>query len=212
MTGALKKFTTTLRQTSLDNDDNKNEYMTESEIDVLNFDEIKSCYSGRYLSNNVKLTPASNDALFIGKEKIIFIEFKNGGIDDKENNEIFRKIYDSLLIFFEIYSELGLSERIKQNNISYSRQNIEYVLVYNKDTYNKNNKRGNTIQTIKGIERQLQNSESRDLMYKILSQRGNKQFILFGIDRFEGYLFKKVYTLTKEEFNRIFIPILESQI
>ena len=54
MTGALKKFTTTLRQTSLDSDDNKNEYMTESEINVLNFDKIKNCYFGRYLSNNSK--------------------------------------------------------------------------------------------------------------------------------------------------------------
>lgn len=54
---------------------------------------------------------------------MIFIEFKNGIISQTVNYELRLKIYESLLILLDIINE----------NISFSRKKISYILVYNED-------------------------------------------------------------------------------
>ena len=216
MENNLSECEITLKDASYDS--SHKEYMTECDIKVLNFDRIKGHYINKYLSG-INPDLKSNDVLCFSKEGLVFIEFKNGCIDAVENNKIILKIYDSLFIFFEVCSELGFSKQIVQNSITYSRKNIEYILVYNKDRYNvQKGKLKDTPQTMKGVERQLekagekiereklQHSISRD---SILKRYG--KIILFGLDRYKGYLFKNVYTLTKEEFNNKFVPRLENQ-
>lgn len=192
----------TLKETSKDTAKNPAEYMTDCNIPVFDFDRIKDWYTHNFLKG-VNLTPASNDALFVSEKRIIFLEFKNGKIAGIENNEIYRKIYDSLLMLLD--QKMECSQFIKgfEGDISFSRKHIEYVLVYNQEKYDKNDK---TKQDTNGKERQQarnqpQSSVHRDQLYETFRVLGNQELIKFGLDRFEKYLFKKVHTYNKEEFN-----------
>ena len=70
----FKDNMTTFKETSYDKDGKEPRYMTNSEIQVINFDKVKNWYiKDMFLSS----TPCSNDALYIGKDnKIFFVEFK----------------------------------------------------------------------------------------------------------------------------------------
>lgn len=191
----------TLKETSKDKAKNPAEYMTDCNIPVFDFDRIKDWYTHNFLKG-VSLTPASNDALFVSEKRIIFLEFKNGKIDGIENNEIYRKIYDSLLMLLD--QKMECSQFIKgfESDISFSRKHIEYVLVYNQEKYNKYKTRQDKIgQERQQIWDQPQPSAHRDQLYKTIRALGNQELIKFGLDRFEKYLFKKVHTYNKEEFN-----------
>ena len=77
---------TTLKETSKDNHDGNDIYMTESTLNVVNFDEVKLEY---VRGLGVPETPASIDALFLDNfGEYYFIEFKNGYIDRKKIFEI----------------------------------------------------------------------------------------------------------------------------
>lgn len=191
-----------LRNTSYDRE--HNDYMTESNIKVIDFDKVKNNYVA-YNISNVDPHPRSNDALYISKDGVwFFIEFKNGNVDDKVNFEINKKIYDSLFILFDIKF---VQNKIKFNNcISFTRENMNYILVYNKDIYDKNKK---TRLTEIGLKRQekrlLQKSKSRDILKKSIMKLSGENLILFGLDHFKGYFFKNVFTYTKEEFEKEFV-------
>lgn len=74
------KNQSTLKQTS--HDSTNNEYMVEDEtIPVYNYDAVTSAYTSR---EKLQRTPCSNDALYVDEKHIIFIEFKNGSVD--QNN------------------------------------------------------------------------------------------------------------------------------
>ena len=194
----------TLHQASFDSDGKA--YMTESTLPCFDFDGIKEWYIKEKIPN-VKPSPASNDALLIGENGMVFIEFKNGKIDNAENNRIIQKIYDSLLILFDRAVDMGWFREDFQADISYTRNHMEYVLVYNEEKYAS---RFPTAQTKKGMERQkLQASVCRDKINKYVRRRGNRALVKFGLDRFRGYVFKEVYTLTESEFNAEFIPTLK---
>lgn len=76
----LRDNVSTLKETSIDTHDNNNiKYMTASEREAINFDNVKKEYI-----KNLALTdePKSNDALFINKnDDLVFVEFKNGYMD-----------------------------------------------------------------------------------------------------------------------------------
>ena len=78
------------------------EYMTYSKMKVIDFDEFKN----QYVSENKIKSEAikSNDALYFGRDKDYFIEFKNGKITNEIVFDIRKKIYDSILIFCDYYS------------------------------------------------------------------------------------------------------------
>lgn len=182
------------------------EYMTESEITAIDFDKVKDSYIINNLES-VNPNPKSNDALYISDNKTwTFIEFKNGIIDDKVNFELNKKIYDSLSILFDIDFTNSNIEFI--NCISFTRKNMNYMLVYNKEK----NKSINTTNHKAGEKRQknkvsLQNSESRDYLGKSISRRAGREFIKFGLDQFKGYFFNEVFTYTKEEFENEFVKM-----
>ena len=179
------KNKSSLKETSKDDADKKIiKYMINSEIEVIDFDKVKNDYI-----KDLKLydTPKSNDALYINKNEIYFIEFKNGNMD-KEIYNVKRKIFDSLLIFTDIINK----------GISYTRENLNYILVYNKD-YSKTNKN-------EWDKREVQESKAFDKLSSSLNQLGNIEPDSFGLKKqFERLYFKRVYTYTQKEFEEKFV-------
>lgn len=156
--------------------------MTNSEIQVINFDKVKESYISEMKLPN---TPCSNDALYIGKdEKIFFVEFKNGVMKKEKIFNVYYKIYDSLLIFNDIVGE----------NISFCRKNLYFILVYNEGKNScENDKVG-------------QQDSSKAIISKYVHNKAKKKFVRFGLDRFEKIYFKEVFTYTEYEFEKIFLP------
>lgn len=182
-------------------------YMVDSELEVCNFDNIKEWY----VQNVVPFAnpnPKSNDALYFAENECYFIEFKNGKIDNSINFELNKKIYDSLFILFDLKYLDCHGENV--DSISYTRENMNYILVYNEERYIK---AGDTVQTREGRKRQnveLTESQHRDKLFGTIRQLANEDFIKFGLDQFKNYLFKNVYTYTVKEFQEKFIDMQKS--
>lgn len=171
----LKKSISTLKRTS--KDDTNSIYMSESSIRVVNFDKIPPIYAKGKGWTSI---PKSNDALYINNEKWYFIEFKNGNIN---KSDLYRKIYDSLIMLIELGIIAGLND---------SRDKINYILVYNSAKYPV-----------------AQKSESRDKNYAYIYERAGQEERLFDIEDFEGYLFQETHTYTKEMFQEKFVAVME---
>jgi len=174
----------TLKETSKSNHNGSATYMTESILNVVNFDAVKLEYV-RDLS--VFETPASNDALFFDNfDNCYFIEFKSGYIDRKKTFEIRLKIFDSLLIFTDIVG----------SGVSFTRNKMSYILVYNEGK--------NPLP--EGMACGMQVSLSRESIAKyIIERRAKKKYIRFNLERFEGLYFKDVYTYTEDDFESEFV-------
>lgn len=171
----LRSHLCTLEKASLD--DSNEENMSHSKIKVINFDKIAKEYAKK---QKIPKLPTSNDALYISSDnKWFFIEFKNGSIDKAE---LFRKIYDSLLMLLEL-------EIIE--NLDFSRENIYYILAYNSDKKAK-----------------IPATESLEKNYRYLYSLAKTEQRLFDIRKFEKFLFKEAHTYTIELFREKFeIPM-----
>lgn len=174
----LSGYICTLKKASTDT--SNNEPMCESLIKVVNFDRVPNKYAqGRGWSG----VPKSNDALYIDiHDQWFFIEFKNGEV---HKDDIYRKLYDSLIMLME----WGIIP-----NFEFIRKNINYILVFNK-----------------GKDKNIQQSVSRDQTYNYIMNLAQQEERLFGIDKFENYLFKETHTYTKGEFDDIFVKIKEQE-
>lgn len=174
----LKNHICTLKKASLDASNTTT--MSNSPLTVINFDKIPNEYSRGKGWPNV---PSSNDALYIIPDgDWYFIEFKNGSI---QKSDVFRKIYDSLIMLIEL-------EIIP--NFQFSRDNIQYILVYNSDKYPK-----------------VQESKNRSANYSYIQKLSQKEERLFEIEKFEKYLFKETHTYTKDIFQKAFVDFMEKQ-
>ncbi len=179
----LSGHISTLKETSKDNHDGSTVYMTGSDFEVVNFDDVKTEYAAPL---RLSVAPKSNDALLINSDNFAtFIEFKNGIFDRDKEFSVRKKIYDSILILSDIINK----------NISFTREHLDYILVYNES---KNQNPKTTYNP----------SESRDLIDKTLLGFGNERLIKFGLERFQGYCFKRVYTYTEKEFEDNFVKTL----
>lgn len=110
----------TLKETSSDDSDKYNiKYMTESDLNVISFDDvIKKYMKDKHFNSFI----FSNDALYITENGTwIFIEFKNGKI---HKDEIYRKIYDSIIM---------LIEKNIITSFDKVRKDFEDILVYNSE-------------------------------------------------------------------------------
>ncbi len=196
----IDKEKSSLKDTSYDSDNGK--YMVDSQLQVCSFDEVKNWY----IKNKIPFVhpvPKSNDALFFGENESSFIEFKNGKIDNEVNFGLNKKIYDSLLILFDLGYVDANGNAV--NSLSYSRANMNYILVYNEEIYSN---AGPTRQTVEGFNRQEERQKEsihRNKLYKTIRNLANQEFIKFGLDQFKNYVFKNVYTYTVEEFEKNFI-------
>ena len=179
----FKNNMTTFKETSYDKDGKEPGYMTNSEIQVINFDKVKDCYIKDMSLSSI---PCSNDALYIGKNnKIFFVEFKNGDLEKNKKMifNVYNKIYDSLLIFNDIV----------QRNISFCRENLYFILVYN-ESKNCSEEREVT-----------QEDSPKAMISKRIHSKAKKKFVRFGLDKFEKIYFKEVFTYTESEFENLFL-------
>lgn len=177
----FKRNSSTLRETSWDKDGVNPGYMTDSDIQVINFDKVKESY---IKDMGLSCTPCSNDALYIGKdEKIYFIEFKNGVVKNNTIFNVYNKVYDSLLIFNDIV----------QKNISFCRENVNFILVYNeiRNPYKEN-------ETNDG-------DSSKAKIGKYFYAKAKRKYVRFGMERFERLYFRDVFTYTEKEFEKNFL-------
>jgi len=175
----LKNFSDTLKNTSIDtSDEDKPEYMTECKKLVVNVDKFKN-----YFIKNMSLTevPKSCDALYMASQNQLFIiEFKNGIINAKKNYEINRKIFESLLMLSEKFSE----------TINFMRKNMYFILVYNENVKHEKEPFENTgVKIVSGY----------------IDKLSHTRLIRFGLHRFKKLYFKDVYTYSKSEFETEFV-------
>lgn len=106
-----------LKETSMDDSDpSAVSYMTESSLEVINFDQVKRRYTNALgLSEN---NAASVDAVIPFSQHIAFVEFKNGKVN---NRNVKDKLRDSLLLFLDITGKTA----------AYARNHLDFILVYN---------------------------------------------------------------------------------
>lgn len=166
-------FKSTLKEASKDNSDKDNiVFMTESDLEVISFDAIKTKYANALnLSEDVA---HSVDALLVKEQNldndIFFIEFKNGKVDGKIKRNIANKVRDSLLIYNDIQTV----------SISDLRKHAVLILVYNES---------------KNIE-----GHHRDYIAQSVMSFAKEELIRFDLERFKHLYFREVHTYTENQF------------
>ena len=176
----LKNNLSTLKEISKDDSETIVEYMTKSILPVVNFDGVKTEYlKSFHLSDELA---KSCDGLLCLNDKDIFIEFKNG--KSINASEIKIKIKESLLILTAI---------IAPDEIFEIKNKGAFILVYNKD------KNPITKQEIK--QKGIQESPSRDFLIRYSLNIGGKEFIRYGLEKFDKF-FNEVHTYCQEDFEK----------
>lgn len=181
----------TIKNTSIDDNIKTDiEYMTESTLEVINFDKVKTDY---VKDMNLCSIPKSCDALFIYSENEWYlIEFKNGTIDDLKNYEVKIKIYESLLILLDLINQ----------SISFSRQHINFILVYNEQKIHTSHQFSNDEFN------KINHSKSLITIQKYVFKLAKEPFVQFGLKHLQKLYFKTVNTYTKAQFESEFIQKL----
>ena len=175
----LNKFPSTMKEASEDNSKSSvDRYMTLSGIPVVKFDAFKDAFI-----KNMALTgtPLSCDVLYMTAQNELFlIEFKNGKIEARKNQDIKIKIFESLLMLSEEFSR----------TIEFTRDNLELILVYNENANHGPKELADTgLNAIK----------------MIVCNLAHIRMIRFGLHRFKKLYFKDVYTYSKAEFKSEFV-------
>lgn len=166
--------------------------MTESKYIVVNFDSVKRQYTQELHISEEKAS--SVDAIATFGDSIVFVEFKNGEIN---NQNLKNKARDSLLIFLDIIKK----------DLLYSREYINLVTVYN--------------ETVKPITKEEEKKLDKDEAYAqpfpydqivgYLFKFANKELVRFGLDRFQQIFFRSVHTYSRTEFNKFLQNMLKDK-
>lgn len=152
-------------------------FLTNSDLQVINFDKVKD----NFVSDKKISSPSSVDALYYNDGILYFIEFKDTVMDRTAVYNVHKKIYDSIII---LSSKLNIPvNEIVKNSI--------YIVVFssekNKDITSKTY------------------IESPNEYYDITNAIGksyNQYTILFKLEQYKNYLFKDVYTISENTFNK----------
>ena len=184
--------TSTLKQTS--KDDNNEEYMTESQIKVINFDSVGGDKYTR--NNNLSIQLKTNDVLFLHNDRrYTFIEFKNGKLLDKSNRIDIKKLKD---IELKILNSMFVLGDIEEKSLNTLKEITNYILVYNEEKNSPNEKN-----SISEIGNYFVNQGSNLSIVENTVEKD--EIICFGLEKFKGYCFKNVHTYSKEEFEEKFV-------
>lgn len=181
-----------LLKVSLDDSD-KNNPVNMVDIDedissdiVIDFDDVKTDFCGKFHKSNEVFKSA--DALFYSetKNKIIFVEFKNGKVRDVKT-----KLKDSLLVFSNIVDV----------DLKFCRKYLEYIVVYN---YEKNTK---YVEQEKCDYRKEEQNKSQSLskeyiegFVKPLFKLAKDEIILWDLEIMRDICVSNVHTYTVDEF------------
>lgn len=188
----LTLYTKSFKDLSYDED--KKEYMTESLKEAQSYDNIvKDFYISINEGGNI---PKSNDVLFyeISQNDFMFIEFKNGNINNKKSKRIIAKNKKSIIALQKITENLVTDDFIKNYG--------QYILVYNIENIG-NNKNYKTASEVLH-NNQINSSNSRGYIYNNIARKAAniQRPILFGLESIAKY-YKFIATLEKSEFNNI---------
>ena len=171
----FEKHKDTLMNLSFDS--SRNEPMTTSRLQAVNFGKVKTVYlKSLDLSGECA---KSVDALLINSSQRVLIEFKNGQV---RANEIKTKIRDSLLIFSDIVGE----------TISSIRNSTDFILVFNPEN--------NKIPTQNKSGHDIQDSPNRNATIDYIFNKAEKELVRFDLQKIENFCFESVHTYTKQEF------------
>ena len=170
----FKNNLSTLKETSKsspDGDSGNIKYMTNSTHPAVNFDVVKRNYVNKL--NLSEETASSFDSLvlfsnFTEKDQCVFIEFKDGKMKN-EKRKLKDKIRDGLLVFCDIV----------KTNISETRKNIDFILVYNEE---KNPIASNQTDQVIG--------NSRNLIQNKILKKAKEELIRFDLERFKTLIVK----------------------
>lgn len=110
----------------------------------------------------------------MSEDNVYFIEFKNGKMSNKEGFMVQKKIYDSLLIFNDLVEQ----------NISFCREYVNFILVYN------------------------ESKNSKDEITNHFFKKAKQHRVRFNLKKFEKLYFKNVFTYTENEFQQEFLNSL----
>ena len=178
----------TLKKTSLDDNGTTKEYMTESDLSVINFDKVKVRY---VRDHNYTGSISSVDALLeIDDNNFAFIEFKNGKLDKKKQFELRQKVYDSIIIFNDIFD----------SDIEYLRKHAAFILVYNEV---KNEDKDEEIPENEQVRENIHFQDFANHMASLC----NKNRIRFELKYLKKYCFKNVYTFSRTEFEDFIVNL-----
>lgn len=167
-----------LLEVSLDDSDKNNPVnMVDADKDiskdiVIDFDDVKTAFCRKFNKSNEVFKSA--DALLYSKtkNKLIFVEFKNGNVKNVKN--VKEKLKDSLLVFSNIVDV----------DLKFCRKYLEYIVVYN---YEKKKPQSLSKEYVEGIA-------------KPLSELAKDEIILWGLGIMEDICVSKVHTYTVDEF------------
>lgn len=174
----------TLHNLSVDNSTPpREEFVTGSQLLAVDFDHVKDEYT-----RNLHITNESSDsvdALINIRGVSTFVEFRNGKIVEKK--KIRNKARDSLLILCDIANK----------HIGYTRQYMNFILVYNAAKNPMTTDERQMISEDYGLE---PGNGSLEYICRQLTKLSNKKFVRFGLELLQTMYFKDVYTFTKKEF------------
>ena len=173
-------------------DDNNKEIFIDSNDRCIDFDKVKEYYFKKHNTKHKTIHErknhgekyiymreySSNDAVKVFNDMDYFIEFKNQ--DKPRMSKIYGKIKDSLLIYMDIFDE----------NLSYTRENLGYILVYNpkKDINDKS-----------GLGQYKEYDKIQNKIKYLAKERVDK----FGLkSNLEDFYFKDVIVLSKDDFEK----------
>lgn len=181
-----------LFEVSLDDSDKNNLVnMVDADKDiskdiVIDFDDVKTAFCRKFNKSNEVFKSA--DALLYSKtkNKLIFVEFKNGKVRDVKT-----KLKDSLLVFSNILDV----------NLEFCREYLEYIVVYN---YEKNKK---YVEQEKDKCRKEEQNKSQSLskeyiegFVKPLFRLAKDEIILWDLELMQDICVSEVHTYTVNEF------------
>lgn len=176
------KIKSTLKDTSFD--DAGNDYLLDDMQEVLDFDEVSKQVAEQLRLGN---QPRSCDALYIGKDFIYLLEFKNKKSGDLKRckPELFEKAFDSVYQYMLAYdNDISIKELTKK---------LRLIVIYN-DAKGTNNIRAD-ITSSKSVDKII--TKLKIISKKTDWDRYPKKFKLC---RLEGKLFEKVITIDISEF------------
>lgn len=158
---------TPLSKTSEDSTKLIPESMTGSQVMVINFDAVKEAY---FKSFGVAMFTNSVDALVLQNNgRLAFIEFKNGKVENEKRN-IRLKIKSSLLIFCDIMNQ----------SVDFTRENLDFYLIYNHE-----------------------NDSEKEKISNIIINKAKKEIIRFGLSRYNKVFFNNVHTYSDIQFRTV---------
>lgn len=184
-------FSDVFFQNAIDSFQNASDSMIDYQDSVIDFDKVKINYCERYGSSNE--ASQSADVLILNKQdKIVFIEFKTGKINNRnKKSRLKSKLRDSILIFNDI----------NKLDLDFSRNNVEYILVYNQDE-NRSSVSEQKSQQIRQNEAETTDS-LRDIQQFVANKAG-EEFVYFGLEVLKKVFISDVHTYTKTEFDEYY--------